>query len=78
MVRQGVVAFKGDANVLAVGVPVRVAVVLDVAGDGGVDGVVAAKNGVFAGVPDRASLLVDDRSGEDILFWRGKRESVKT
>jgi len=45
----------------------RVAVVLDVAVYRRVDGMIAAYDGVFAGMPDGTALLVDDVAGDDIL-----------
>lgn len=66
-VGQGVRLVEDDADVFAIGVEGRVAVVFDVAGGHGVDGVVAAHDAVFTGPPVRAPLFVDDVAGDDIL-----------
>lgn len=60
---------EDDANVFAVWVLGWVAVVFDVAGCHGVDGVVAAHDAVFAGPPVRSALLVEDVARDDILIW---------
>lgn len=66
-VRQRVSLVEDNANVFAVRVQRRVAVVLDVARGHGVDGVVAAHDAVLARPPVRASLFVDDVARDDIL-----------
>lgn len=71
-VGQDVVLVEDDANVFAVRVPGRVAVVLDVARRRGVDGVVAAHVAVLAGPPERAALLVEDVAGNDELVCQGE------
>lgn len=66
-VGEHVVLVEDDANVFAVGVARRVAVVLDVARRRRVDGVVAAHVAVLAGPPVCSSLLVEDVAGDDEL-----------
>lgn len=48
--------------------PLGIAIVLDVARFGGVDGVVAAHAAVVAGEPMRAPLPEDDVAGDDVLL----------
>lgn len=70
-VRQLVLLVEGDANELAIGVYGRVAVVLYVARGGGVNGVVAPAEGIFACVPDGAALLKNDVAGDDeLVCWK--------
>lgn len=66
-VRKRVVLVKDHANVLAVRMLGRVAVVLDVACDFRVDGVVTAHHAVLARPPEGAALLVEDVAGDNKL-----------
>ena len=75
-VGQHVVLVEGDADVLAVRVARRVAVVFHVAGRHGVNGEVAAHDAVLAGPPMRASLLVDDVARDDELVYISSKVSL--
>jgi hypothetical protein len=66
-VREPVFAVEGNADVLPLRMPCRVAVVLDISGHGRVDGVITAQDGVQARVPNRAALLVYDVARYHIL-----------
>lgn len=59
-----------NANVFTVGVERGIAVVADVTGVEGEDGVVPTHARVFAGEPKRAALTVDDHAGFDLFTWR--------
>lgn len=56
-----------DTNILAVRVPFRIEVIPDIAGLGGVDGVVSSKRAVLAGEPFRSALFEDNASGDDVF-----------
>lgn len=62
------VPLEADADVLPLGVPLRVEVVLDVSGLGRVDGVVPPHGAVLAGEPFRAALPVDDVARDHVLL----------
>lgn len=65
--RQLALLLEADADVLAVRMALRVQVVPDVAGLGGVDGVVSAQGAVLTGEPLRPPLPEDDASRHDVL-----------
>ena len=74
--RQNLGALEYNADVLAFRVLEGIFVVFDVAGLGGVDGVVAAHGAVVAGKPFRAALAEDDVARDYVLFCAGRSVSL--